>query len=169
MAMNVTPELVISVVALGCSTYAILLNRKHQRLSVVPHLEWHTDRTRAKEGTTFTFTLKNTGMGPAIILDRWFSLDGKRYGTNLADPMPELAELCFRGKSAFALKRNGSPGVGSILPAGQNICIAELFVPGFQRDQDAAISKLLERVDFAARYQSLHGEVFSFGTQEGAK
>ncbi len=163
MAMNVTPELVISVVALGCSTYAILLNRKHQRLSVVPHLEWHTDRTRAKEGTTFTFTLKNTGMGPAIILDRWFSLDGKRYGTNLADPLPELPGCVFGGNQRrFEAQRFAR---GAVFYGGRHISHRRLVCPAVSARPDAAISKLLERVDFAARYQSLHRSI-SFGTQE---
>jgi hypothetical protein len=164
--MNLTVELVISVVALGCSIYAVLLTRSHNRLSVVPHLEWHTDRNRTNEGITFTFTLKNTGVGPAAIQDRGFLLDGKRHETKLADPVPELAELCLQGKTPFVLKRHGSPGIGSSIPAGQSICIAELFIPGLKQGQEDAIAQLLRRVDFAARYRSLHGESFLFTTAD---
>lgn len=139
--MNQSVELVISVIALGCSIYAVLLTQSHNRLAMLPHLECHTDRLRANDG--ITFTLRNTGVGPATIQDRGFLLDGKRYETNLADPVPELAELCLRGKAPFVLKRHGSPSVGSILPAGQSVIIAELFIPGLKPEQEVAVEHLL--------------------------
>lgn len=164
--MSLSVELLISVIALGCSIYAVLLTRSHNRISMVPHLEWHTDRNRAKEGITFTFTLRNTGVGPANIRDRGFLLDGKRHATNLADPVPELAELCLSGKTPYFLKRHGTPGVGTNLPAGQSFCIAELFIPGLKPEQEDSIAQLLRRVDFAVRYRSLHGESFFFTTAD---
>lgn len=162
--MNLSVELLLSVVAIGCSIYAVLLTRSHNRLAMLPHLEWHTDRNRANDGITFTFTLRNTGVGPATIQDRGFLLDGIRYETKLADPVPELAELCLRGKTPFVLKRHGSPGVGSSLPAGQSIVIAELFIPGLKPEQEGVVEQLFRRVDFAARYRSLHGESLLFTT-----
>jgi hypothetical protein len=159
-----TPELIISLVAVGVSIYALYQTRKYSRVSVVPHLDWHVNRHRANEGITFTFTLKNTGVGPAIILDWWFLLKGKKHESECNDQLLELAGICLREKSPYVMKRHGTPGVGSIMPAGQEICIAEIFVPGLKADGESRFEQWCEPVNFEVRYQSLHGEVFPFST-----
>lgn len=159
-----TPELIISIISLTVSLYALLQTRKYSQLSSVPHLDWHVGRNRANEGITFTFTLKNTGVGPAIILDWWFLLNGKKHESEHNDQAQELAALCLRGKTPFVLKRHGTPGVGSIMPASQEICIAEIFIPGLKADQESLFGQWIEPVNFEASYQSLHGETFPFST-----
>jgi hypothetical protein len=164
--MNVTPELVLSMLALGCSIYAILQTRKYNLLSQMPHLELPVDKDRSDEGIKLSLKLRNTGLGPAIILDRWYSFSDQRYQSKLADPAEELAAHCFAGKVPYKLRRHGLPGIGCIMPAGGEMCIYEIFFPGLKREQEEAVSKLAAHIDFQGRYRYIHGDTFSFTTND---
>lgn len=159
-----TAELTVSLIALGVSGYALYQTRKYSRASIVPHLDSQVNRHWSNEGGTFAFTLKNTGVGPAIILDWWFSLNGTKHESESIHQAPELIACCLNGKTPFVVKRHGTPGVGSIMRAGQEICIAEIFIPGLKADQEKLFEQWIEPVKFEARYQSLHGETFPFST-----
>lgn len=159
-----TAELIVSLLALGASGYALYQTRRYSRLSSVPHLDSHVGRHWTNEGGTFTFSLKNTGVGPAIILDWWFLMNGKKHDSESIHQAPELIAVCLSGKTPFVVKRHGTPGVGSIMPAGQEICIAEIFIPGLKADQESLFEQWIEPVNFEARYQSLHGETFPLST-----
>ena len=161
-----TLELIISLIATGVSIYALYQTRKYSRVSVVPHLDWHVNRHRVNEDITFSFVVKNTGVGPAIILDWWFLLHGKKHDSERSDQVIDLTRICLSGKARYAIKRHGNPGVGSIMPAGQEICIAEIFVPGLKVEQEPLFEQWIRALDFEVRYQSLHGEVFLFSTAQ---
>lgn len=163
-------QLIIALASLVLSIYTLIQTRKHTRLSVVPHLDWNHSKERSNEGITFRSVLRSTGPGPAIIMDRWFELDGKRYQTELADPVEELAAICLKGKTPYFVRKHGVPGAGTIMPPGSEICIVEVFIPKMTADQEKYFDAWAARADFAARYQSLHGEPFNFSTaQERAR
>lgn len=164
--MNLTPEIVISTLALACSLYALWQTRKHNRLSLVPHLELPFHREQSMLGIGFKLTLRNTGLGPAIVLDRWYSIDGVRHQSSRADPLEELIAQRLEGKVRYQIKRHGLPGIGCILPAGHQICIYHVFLPGVKAEQEDEIIGLVEGIEFEGRYRSVHGDIFPFSTKD---
>lgn len=65
----------ISVLALCLSVYEGMETRKHNRLSVTPHLVFYDSLAQKKDRVGLF--LENGGLGPAIIREMHISLDGK--------------------------------------------------------------------------------------------
>lgn len=50
------------------------------------------------------------------------------------------------------------------MPAGQDLCVAEVFSPGLKRPQELESSRSLKGVDFVVVYESFYRERFTFST-----
>jgi hypothetical protein len=163
--MILKPEMIIALCALGLTLYQAWLTRRHNRLSVMPHLDWNRAITRTNEGVVVRFLLKNSGVGPAIIRSRVFLFNGSAVATH-GDVVEELATRCFADRVPHQVRHHSLPGIGSIMPAGQELCVAEVFFPGLKRPQELEISGSLKDVDFVVVYESFYRERFTFSTAD---
>lgn len=84
--------IVLSLCAMSLTIYQASVMRRHQRLSVTPHLALNVSVTR--EGN-LVYTLANVGFGPAVLKDIAFTIDGKPIG-------PDGLETCAKVDAALS-------------------------------------------------------------------
>jgi hypothetical protein len=73
-------SIVIALAALFVACWQGHLARTHNRLSVLPNLQTHTDENNAGNTGTIELTLSNSGIGPAIIKAIQLKKNGKPVG-----------------------------------------------------------------------------------------
>ena len=164
--MNLSPEMVIALCALGLTLYQAWLTRRHNRLSVMPHLDWTRARQRSDDGIALRFLLINTGIGPAIIKRREFLIAGKLFVSSGRDCIEDLATHCFGGKLTYRVRQHSLLGIGAIVPAGHHVCVAEVFFPGLKPADESQIEACLQPLVFEVAYESFYRERFRFTTAD---
>ena len=130
LPVNIKPEMIIALCALGLTLYQAWLTRRHNRLAVMPHLDWNRAKQRSDDG------------------------------------IEELAARCFKGKLPYHVRHHSLPGLGSIMSAGHEICVTEVFFQGLKRGDEPQVETLLRPVVFAVVYESFYRERFRFTTAE---
>lgn len=155
-------SIVLGGCALVTTIYQAHLSRKHNRLSVRPHLTRHTDIQKDTIGATYRFTLSNCGIGPALISELYFLVDGERFPSsrNSSDEVAAVVEAVIGRKYAYELLEHGLPGEASALSPGQTFVIAVIRFPianGLIRE---AIESEIDRIDMSITYKSMYDEVF---------
>lgn len=135
---------------------------RHNRLSVRPLLVWNTSRTRFDAGCEFTFTVCNYGVGPAIVRDRYFTIDGKRFTPDEkeVDELEALAKHVLGQTVLYSLKQHGLPGVGSAMKEGSELTVARLHFPRNGIDAIDAVLATRGDIQFCLDYECLYGERF---------
>ena len=160
---------VASIVAIF-SAYQALLLRKHNRLSVRPHI---TDWTRHQEtnikGKHFLrYFIENNGLGPAIIKDMEISFDGKVIGENkkpselisLIKTIIEESDLEVHFGNCAIL------GYGSSLREGKEIATLTLDCYPTMGTPLEDFEVFMDRFDLRLRYKSIYGEDFVLDTSK---
>lgn len=121
-------------------------------------LVWVRGRTLEKTGITLQFSIKNHGVGPAIVEEQHFKLNGDAIARVVGgDYIRDVAVQVLGRKYNYVLRRHSLPGIGSAIPAGGECIVAELEFLGISEDVMDAVSKSTG-VSFSLRYKSLYGE-----------
>lgn len=156
--LKVTVELVISLCAIGLTVYQAFLIRMHNRLSVRPHLVWHINRKRGQASLTIIFTVKNEGLGPALIKEMYFELDGKRFKADRIEAIESFAETLLGNQFSYQIAESGLPGIGSSISPSSEIVIAKADIVCQSTEAHEQIEAIFGRASFKVRYESLYGE-----------
>lgn len=160
---------VIALGALGATYWQTRHSIGHSVLSVRPLLCWHESKTAAGVGCFVTFTVKNLGLGPAVIHKRFFSVMGERFdsapeGVGLVDM---VAAKAIGSRFEFRVLRSGMIGAGSALPSGGEFLIAELAFAGMSTSQADTALRSLTDLDFVVEYESMYRERFTLSALNG--
>lgn len=158
--VSVTVELVLSICAIFLTVYQAVLTRRHNRLSVRPHLVWDIAKIWNKSSVEARFSLHNKGIGPAIIKDRYFLLDERRFDGDVSDEVHSLAHSLIGTSFSFHLHRHGLPGIGTALTAGSEFLVAHVVFAGTNLPNEKQLNEIMERAQFKAAYESLYQEAF---------
>jgi hypothetical protein len=152
---------VIALCALFATIWQSRATIHHNKISVRPHLIWHTSRKNLTDKCVVSFSIKNQGLGPAIIKSRFFTLNGKRYRPNVAmNEVEEFINHAFGKKIDFAVLRYGLPGEDASMPQGGEFIIAEISFNDMSGDKLWSLEHIVGELDFIANYESLYGEKF---------
>jgi len=150
----------------GCALIATLwqahLSRTHNRLTVRPIMVMERQREVTDTGIELIYHLKNHGIGPAIIEDRFFVLNGHRFeaATVSGDEILELSEVLLKDKIYYFLREHGLPGKKTTIPQNGGHVIARIYFPNVATQQlDSTLAHLGE-VQFSLKYKSLYGTPF---------
>ena len=162
--IEVTLETVLALSALGLTFYQAWLSRRHNHLSVKPHLLWESQRNWSDEGLTLSLLVKNNGVGPAVIQDIKLSIDGKSFSDKAHDPVEQLAALLFANKVPYHVAAHAFPGQGSAMPSQAVIEFARIVFPGMKKSQEAALGKVLDRANLKVVYECLYGRKLTLDT-----
>lgn len=135
---------------------------KHNRLSTKPHLVWHVSRMSSQTGSGIAFSIKNLGLGPAIIRDRYLSKDDVKFEhAGLAtDEVPAFLDHVFARKINYHLRQFGLPGVDSAIASGQEFIIAQIEFPTVPITHLQAVVELAGDIGFHMIYESLYEQKF---------
>jgi hypothetical protein len=155
---------IVSVCALVLTTTQIALTRRHNRLSVQPHLTTHTTQRIDQETglATLQSTLSNCGLGPAFVKKFEVLLDGEAFSVTEPHDLLELAvkiwperiveEQCFFG----ILRRDGVLAKDGLLE------VAKVVLHNATGDQLAAARRFHLRITYASAY----GETFTYDSRK---
>lgn len=153
----------VSLCALGATAWQGWLAYQHNRLSTKPYLVWHISRSSVGHaGSSITLSIKNLGLGPAIVRDRYLSRNGVRYIPQglAADEVRDLVKEVFAQKIPYILRQFGLPGVDSAIASEQEVIIANIEFPelSFERLQNAI--EVAGDVGFHIHYESIYKQRF---------
>jgi hypothetical protein len=152
-------SIVIAVLALFATWWQAWLTHKHNRLVVRPFLAWCHDRNHGQNCLEVVFSLSNQGIGPAIVRERYFYLDGKHFKNQsdksdvecLVDELLPLEWKCW-------IKEQGLPGLNHAIPAGSSFVIAHLVFDESVLNNASQLDEILKRVRFCVVYEDLYGK-----------
>jgi len=145
--------LIIALAAAITTIWQGVLTRRHNRLSVKPMIR--IDRNSIT-GQPFNITLKNTGVGPAIIKSIQFIVDGKRIPENSQDPGKEVLDaLRLETHNFYEIYPNES------FAAGEPHIVFESIKP-MKSDMEAVKrQETFKRLGIIVNYQSIYEERFT--------
>ena len=84
---------VVAVCALALTVWQAAISRRHNRLSVTPHL---TTWTQPEEATgTYSVEILNNGIGPALIQSFSLQVDGQPIAGEGAEPIEKALKVLF--------------------------------------------------------------------------
>lgn len=153
---------VVGICALVTTVYQAHFSRQHNRLSVRPHLTRTTHLEKDGLGATYMFSFTNCGIGPAIIVDRHFFVDGERFPSYSqgSEEVAALVDKVIARKFAYELLEHGLPGKESALSPGETFTIAKIRFPVANGVVLKVIEAEINRIDIVVTYDSMYGERF---------
>jgi hypothetical protein len=156
----------VAVLAFFSTAWQTWLTHRHSRLSVKPILSWGTERTTSPSGYEIAASLANKGLGPAIVVERYFTLDGAHFDPVSPEqsPVDTLVSRLMPVDLRVAVVSQALPGVGSPLLPGDKMVIAHLHFPPDARDRAKEIEMRMEQVGFVVVYEDIYGHRSVFRT-----
>ena len=157
MVLNLTPEewialasAVVAAAALIVAVWQGVLTRRHNRLSVIPHLRIDS----LLGGDPVEIILSNRGAGPAIIKRFHIFADKPTAGTAVEQMGSALKAAGAGGlKCAFVL-----PRPGDFVSAGESIRL--LVYQNVDEEQLKRINEALPKITFEYIYSSIYGSEY---------
>jgi hypothetical protein len=166
--MTPADKIAVAAVFIAACAFVVTLwqahvARTHNKLSVRPLLVWNRDRSITDAGVEDTFTVRNCGVGPAIIKQRFFLVNGLTYQApkGSGDEVEALVHAMFGEPLPCQLKQHGLPGVGTAIPSGEELVIAKLFFRNYRSETVDATIKALPKIAFHINYESLYRESYT--------
>ncbi len=157
-----TCSVIVAVLAFFATAYQAWIARHHNRLSVRPHLVWHISRRNSAAGAGIVYSVRNLGLGPALVTDRFFTRDNVRFAPPglQTDEVPDFLAFVLGTKINYKLNTFGLPGKSAAIPSQAEVIIADVELPGQQLAQVATAEAIAGKVAFHITYTSLYGEKF---------
>ncbi len=153
---------VIALCALVFSFWQGAKIRKHNRLSVRPHLT--TWRHRDPDKGFYAVELINNGIGHAVIEDFVIKIDGKRIPGNETEPIERALKILFPN---FSYQSNHSYLAKNYSMAPKERCaVVSVQFLGPQFPSPEVVEHALNRSDLGISYKSFYEEIFHFPSQE---
>ncbi len=149
--------------ALSVSRRTMELTYDHNKRSVRPRLGLFIHRRIEKDGFYVKVSVRNAGIGPAIISRITLKFDGVSKVNFEAE---ELRELLLKAlKDEFmnsTVVKHGSLAINDALLSGEDHCVAEVFVPDLTPTARSRAEKVRNRFSLVIDYKSIYDEEFVF-------
>lgn len=151
---------VIALCALGLTVWQAHIARRHNMLSVAPHLTvWrHSDRTN----NVFSVDLLNNGIGPALIRSFQVQVDGHVIGGEGYEPIEKALKVIFPQYQYSSYQSFVSSGY-AMSPKEVRSLVTIQF-SGDRLPQPEEIEHATKRIRILIEYSSMYGEPFVFDT-----
>lgn len=160
---------VIAVCALFLTTYQAAMTRRHNRLTVKPHLTTVMHRHIPPESPsmiTVTATLANRGLGPAIIREYEVLIDGKPEKADQHWALFKPMQRVFNGKLVERGTRIGWIRKGAVLGKDDKFECATLFLDMSDPADLAILEQNINRLQLRIQYESAYGEKFEYDSRK---
>ncbi len=155
-------SVIVAALAFAVTLWQAKVARMHSRLSVRPLLVWHSHRINAEKGSRISFSVRNHGLGPAIVTARYFTKEGNRFHPPglKTDEVADFLTYLFAKKIEYRLLQYGLPGQDSAIPAGTEIVVADVDFPAIPSVNFDTLNSTTRDVNFVVEYKSLYEETF---------
>ncbi len=139
---------ITAIVSLLIGVYQAYLMRRHNRLSVKPHLDLFMDCTESE----FRLSVRNDGLGPALIISAKIKLNDARYDLFKSDEVNRLVEelAIFNNLNINEINKTTFRGKTSLRSG------AELDFIKFSYNANDSEPKFASHIE----YESMYGERF---------
>ncbi|WP_169170592.1 hypothetical protein [Acidovorax sp. SRB_24] len=152
-----TASVVVAALAFFTTAWQTWVAHKHSRLSVKPFLSWGTTRNNTHQAFEVIVALSNFGVGPAIVRERYFTLDGCHFESpDGRSAVEALVEKLLPDDWGCRVAGQGLPGEGTAIPPGATIRIARLLFRPVVFEEQGELARLMERVRFVVVYDDLY-------------
>lgn len=163
-------EAVIAVCALAFTVYQAFLSRRHNRLSVTPHLAIFPNTHSAVSQGVVSVELLNNGLGPAIIKNYQVYFDNRL----IADCDHKKLTGFFENLDLIKGQKNvdhhlTTLGQNYAMAAGDKKQIVAIKFPKATKEDIEKYETLLDRFDLVVKYKSMYGKKFTLSTVEEKK
>lgn len=151
----------IALCALFTTVWQSHLTRRHNKLSVKPSLSF--DENIQQNGVDVKYSVKNAGLGPAIIKVFALVIDGKKYSITTAEDV-------YRAFEILGIKLHEYDWSMQLFKAGSSIAVDEIFdllsFPKCTLDVEfnQKLRDVLPRLDFHIEYECFYGNRFTMDT-----
>lgn len=151
---------VIALCALGLTIWQAHIARRHNMLSVAPHLTaWrHSDKTN----NLFSVELLNNGIGPALIRSFQVQVDGHVIAGEGYEPIEKALKVIFSQYQYSSYQSFVSNGY-AMSPNEARPLVTVQF-SGERLPQPEEIEHATKRIRILIEYSSMYGEPFVFDT-----
>lgn len=151
-ALAAVASVLVAWIALSFSKRQMDMHERHNRLMSTPHLSgWnHQDG----ETETYSFTLENTGIGPAIIKSIVLTVDDEPAQGEGSDMVEDAAERLFPNIAKH--HRFEMFTVGEFIPPNKKFEIYSIKAAGLRAEQLVQIVQA--RTKLVIHYESIYGE-----------
>lgn len=153
---------VIALCALVFSIWQGIVARRHNRLSVRPHLSTWTHRV-AEKGF-YSIEVINNGIGPAIIEEFTIKVDGKTVTGNGVEAVENVLKILFPGVPYEA--NHGHLSKDYSMVAKERCELIKVQFLGKPVPSEQVVEHAMNRCDLEITYKSFYGEAFHFSTAE---
>jgi hypothetical protein len=143
---------ITSIAALALAWHEGWATRRHDRLSVRPHIDF---RYSLVEETGFVgIRIHNSGLGPAFIRTLRFHIDGQAHHTSAYDPA-KLQELGFPQERELAVHQIDGEDA---LPPGEGLDLVRVLGDSITDDEVRACAVAFHKMSFEVVYESIYRE-----------
>lgn len=164
--------LFVSICALFLTINQSMATRRHNRLTVKPHLTSFTERVADSERNGIVLvkaTLSNNGLGPAIIKSFEPLFDGLSIKASDPDELAEFVQKTLpvsilRDECYFSVLRKDY-----VLAKDQKITVAQLSVLPTIDVSYEALKASLDQFHLRVTYESAYGESFTYDSRDHRK
>ncbi len=155
-------EQIVTILALVVAVGGFWIQRRHNRLSVRPHLLEFTDKQHHNKRVVFL--LQNNGVGPALIKSYELLLDNKKKSDGSTYNIEELAKELLKGIKCKS--RRTQLGDDYSMPANTSVPVFDIVLDDAEPSSIDDIVKLFNRADLVVKYESFYKEKFVFDTRK---
>lgn len=158
--------ILVSACALFLTIYQAMAARKHNRITVRPHLTTFIDKHSSPDSRRVDVTLSNNGLGPAVIKSFEPLFNGSPTGATDSKSLEHFVA------DNLGLQIHPSPSYfsflnpGYIMAADSEMKIASFAVVMSLSMKDEAIQSALSQFEIRITYQSLYEEDFVYDSRE---
>lgn len=153
----------VAVLALGLTIWQGTLTRKHNRLSVRPHLVIETDSGVHE----FEVKLTNNGLGPALIKRINVVVDGKPSSQDKESRFESLLKSLFENIDSEV--ETTEFGDNYVMAEKESVKIMKITFTGNNKPDPSAIKARLNSADLLIEYESFYNEPFKLDTSEHSR
>ena len=159
---------VIASCALLLTFYSLWATRRHNRLSVTPHLNGHTNKLTTDGGLIYSYEVTNSGIGPAKIKKFVLLRHGKEF-PKPTDKFTEYTTALIRdhlgNQLPYKINHAFTFGNNTCLKQGDTKKIAEIFFPGVNQSNQNDVFAKIDGVELVIEYESFYGQKFIFDSR----
>lgn len=167
-------SIIIALCALFVTAYEAWSTRRHNKLSVKPHITTFTYRHRNSNKSpsgetiltgTILIELLNNGLGPAVIQDFKVLLDNNDTGIKNIEDAETMSTRLLEGKiinhKAFEIFNKDYH-----FAAKEKKCILQIVFPILKTQSFEDFVTLISRLSLVINYKSLYGKKFKYDSRD---
>ena len=153
---------VIALCALGFTIWQGVVARRHNKLSVTPHLTtWnHSDQNKK----LYSIELLNNGIGPALIKSFAIQVDRQTINGEGTEPIEKALKILFPGYDYHSYQAYVASGYMMTAKESRPLVNVQFF--GAKLPNPDEVNHAIKRSRMIISYESVYGDKFTLDTDD---